>query len=109
MAKCLVLECVKEEGVQVVSVVAVLASSWRRRRWRWPAFPARNRGAGELGLEREKGSSTEREGRGFPDRRQPSPFAVGLLLARVLSNGERSWFPWRRGSAVREREWRGNK
>jgi hypothetical protein len=22
--------------------------------------------------------------------------------ARVLSNGERSWFPWRRGPAVRE-------
>jgi hypothetical protein len=42
-------------------------------------FPARNRGAGELGLERKKGSSTEREGRGFPDRRQPSPFAVGLV------------------------------
>jgi hypothetical protein len=27
----LVLECMKEEGVQVVSVVAVSASSWRRR------------------------------------------------------------------------------
>jgi hypothetical protein len=33
----------------------------------------------ELGLEREKVSSIEREGRGFPDRWQPLPFAIGLL------------------------------
>jgi hypothetical protein len=79
MARRSVLECVQEEGVQVVSVAAVLVSSWRRRRWQWSAIPARNRGAGELGLERENGLSTKREGRGFPDRRQPSPFAVGLL------------------------------
>jgi hypothetical protein len=73
MARQSMLECVQEEGVQVVSVAAVSVSSWRHRRWRWPAFPARNRGAGELGLERENGLSTEREGRGSPDRRQPSP------------------------------------
>jgi hypothetical protein len=73
------LECVQEEGVRVVSVAAVSASSWRRRRWRWPAIPARNRGVGELGLEREMDLSAEGERRGFPDRRQPSPFADDLL------------------------------
>jgi hypothetical protein len=71
MARQPVLECVQEEDVQVVSVAAVSVSSWRRRRW--PAIPARNRGAGELGLERENGLSTQREGRGSLDRWQPSP------------------------------------
>jgi hypothetical protein len=60
-----VLECMQEEGVQVVSVAAVSVSSWRRQRWRWTAIPARNRGAGELASregewferrEREEGS-----------------------------------------------------
>jgi hypothetical protein len=49
------LECVQEEGVREVSITAVSASSWRCRRWRWPAILARNRGVGELGLERERG------------------------------------------------------
>jgi hypothetical protein len=65
---------VKEEGVQVVSVAVASASSWRRRRWRWPAFPAEDRGTGELDLERERDVSAEKKrGNGFPDRRQPSP------------------------------------
>jgi hypothetical protein len=73
MVRRFVLECVQEEDVQVVSIGAVLVSSWCQQRCRWTAIPARNRGAGELGLERENGLSTEREGRGSPDRRQPSP------------------------------------
>jgi hypothetical protein len=53
------LKCVQEEGVRVVSVTAISASSWRRRRWRWPAIPARNRVVGELGLKRERDLSAE--------------------------------------------------
>jgi hypothetical protein len=83
MARRSVLEYVQEEGVQVVSVAAVSVSSWRRRRWRWPAIPARNRGAGELGSqegewferrerEREEGSQIDgnlhRCRRSTPDR-----------------------------------------
>jgi hypothetical protein len=72
-----VLECVKEEGVQVVSVATTSASSWHHRRWRWPAFPAEDRGTGELDLERERDVSAEKKrGNGFLDRWQPSPLPM---------------------------------
>jgi hypothetical protein len=92
-----VLECMKEEGVQVVSVATVSASSWR-----WPAFPARDRGAGELDLEWKRRLSIEKK------REMISPIDGNLQhcrrssLARALSNGEKGWSPWQRGSAVRE-------
>jgi hypothetical protein len=74
MVRWLVLERVKEEGVQVVSVAVASASSWRRQRWQWPAFPVEDRGMGELDLERERDVSAEKKrGNSFPDQRQPSP------------------------------------
>jgi hypothetical protein len=102
MARWLVLECVKEEGVQVVSVAAASASSWRRRRWRWPAFPAEDQGTGELDLERERDVSAEKK------RGTVSPISGNLhrcrrsSLARAFNNGGMSWSPWRRVSSVRE-------
>jgi hypothetical protein len=60
--------------MHMVSVVVTLASSLRRRRWRWPTFPTEDRGTGELDLERERDESAEKKrGNVFPDRRQPSP------------------------------------
>jgi hypothetical protein len=73
MARRLVLECVKEEGVQVVS-----ASSWSRRRWR---FPARDRGAGELDLKRERGLSAEKE------REKISPIDSNLHRLPTIFSG----------------------
>jgi hypothetical protein len=58
--------------------------------------------SGELGIEREKDLSAEREGKGFPDRRQPSPCCRRSTPARVLSNGERGRASWWRGPGVRE-------
>jgi hypothetical protein len=81
MARCLVLECVKEEGVQVVSVAAVSASSWRRRQWQWPAIPTRDRGAGELDLERERGLSAEKE------REKFSPIDSNLHRLSMIFSG----------------------
>jgi hypothetical protein len=59
--------------------------------------------SGELGLEREKDLSAEREGKGFPDRRQPSLCCRRSTPARVLSNSERGRASWWRGLGVRER------
>jgi hypothetical protein len=69
-----VLECVQEEGMQVVSVAAVSASSWHRRLWRWPAIPARNRGASELGS--REGEWFERRERGKRIPRLAATFTV---------------------------------
>jgi hypothetical protein len=90
MTRRLVLECVKEGGVKVVSVAVVSASSWRHRRWRWPAIPTRDQGAGELDLKRERGLSIEKE------RETISPIDINLHRCRrsspawAFSNGERS-------------------
>jgi hypothetical protein len=63
---------------------------------------------GERDLERKKGSSTEREGRGFPDRRQSSPFAIGLLGFGCSAMVKEAGFHG--GECLqREREWRGSK
>jgi hypothetical protein len=78
MARRLVLECVMEEGVQVVSVAVVSASSWSRRRWR---FPARDRGAGELDLETERGLSAEKE------REKISPIDSNLHRLPTIFSG----------------------
>jgi hypothetical protein len=76
-----VLECVQEEGVQVVSVAAVSVSSRRRRRWRWPAIPARNRGAGELGS--REGEWFEHRERGKRVPRSAATFTVADGLLRL--------------------------
>jgi hypothetical protein len=65
-------------------------------------IPARDRGAGELDLEGERGLSAEK-------KREMISLIDGNLHhcrrsspARAFSNGEKGWSPWWRGSAVRE-------
>jgi hypothetical protein len=77
------LECVQEGGVQVVSVAAASVSSWRRRRWRWPAIPARNRGAGELGLREGYGFEHRERERGKRVPRSTTTFTVADGLLRL--------------------------